>query len=101
MAIISKKDSRKQILESPDAFFCHKSEQAELIELSLKQGEEIEMHLNLVNVIFYVLSGVGVLIIDNQSYTLQSGDIAQIYPDEQRAWINNFENELRLLAIKI
>lgn len=101
MAIISNSEQRKEVLKSPQAFLCHKSAEAELVELVMKKGESIPLHLNPVMVIFYVVNGKGDLTIDDDTYSLKGGDIAQVYPEEQRAWINNSEEELKLLVFKL
>ena len=38
----------------------------ELIKLSLKPAEEIELHKNKVDVVFYTVSGKGILTIENE-----------------------------------
>ena len=101
MATISRNESKKIVLENPIAFLCHKSTEAELVELVMKTGELIPLHLNPVNVIFYVVQGKGNLTVNTDTYTMKAGDIAQIFPDEQRAWINNSVEDLKLLVIKL
>jgi len=101
MAIISNSENRKEVLKTPHAFLCHKSTEAELVELVMKTGESIPLHLNPVNVIFYVVKGKGDLTVNTDTYTMKAGDIAQIFPDEQRAWINNSVEDLKLLVIKL
>lgn len=101
MAIISNSEQRKVVLKSPQAFLCHKSSEAELVELVMKKGECIPLHLNPVMVIFYVVTGKGDLTVDGETYTMKGGDIAQVFPEEQRAWINNSTEEMKLLVFKL
>lgn len=101
MHAISKINDRQKVLDNPLGFLCFKNENIELVEITMKQNESIPMHLNPIHVVFYVVQGEGKLQIGNQTYHLKSGEIAEIHPDEERSWSNPFEEDLKLVVVKL
>lgn len=97
---IIRNEDKAQILEKPKAFLCHKNNEIELVELNLMQNDEVAMHINPIKVVFYVIEGSGVLKIGTSTYTLQAGDMAEVYPDEERGWTNPNSELLKILVVK-
>jgi|WetSurMetagenome_2_1015567.scaffolds.fasta_scaffold1030133_2 quercetin dioxygenase-like cupin family protein len=67
-----------------DAWRLFSGEKAELAELNLKQGEEVEKHFNPSYVFFYILSGQGELWVDEVVYFLSRSDGIQVKKENLR-----------------
>lgn len=83
-----------------DAFKLAGNQSVELIEIVLKAGEQVEKHINPLDVVFYVLKGKGELLVDDTSYTLLKGDSIAVEKNVDRAWINHQSEQLVLLVVK-
>jgi len=84
-----------------DAFILHSEKPVELVLLLLKPGENLEKHKNPFDVIFFVNEGEGVLVVENEQYSLKKNDVLKVTSDQSRAWENSTEKDLRLLVIKL
>ncbi|MGC8865234.1 MAG: cupin domain-containing protein [Bacteroidales bacterium] len=71
-----------------------------LIRLILKPGEAQSLHRNQHRVIFYVMSGKGLLLVEGRTFQLGTGDGAEVMTYELRAWKNIGDVDLELLVFK-
>jgi quercetin dioxygenase-like cupin family protein len=83
-----------------DAWRLLSEEKVELIELHLKQGEEVEKHFNPSDVFFYILSGQGELRVDELIYFLKRSNGIQVKKESQRQWKNTHKEDLKMLVFK-
>lgn len=84
-----------------DANILHTDEKVELVHLLLNPGETLTKHKNPFDVIFFVIEGSGILIVENETLKLKSNDTIKITSDKNRAWENKSNHILRLLVIKL
>ena len=83
-----------------DGRILFSSEKLELIHLTLQPGEKMEPHSQPFDVVFYVLSGNGILDLPDQSVDGASGTCILIPAGMQRGWKNNTNREFRVLVVK-
>jgi quercetin dioxygenase-like cupin family protein len=87
----------------PVAFLAKRkfsSSQLEIVEFDLKAGEKIDLHEMPMPVMFYVLSGnAWALTVDNK-FSVQAGDMLFFEPIEQRGWMCDNQQQVKLLVIK-
>ena len=84
-----------------DGWSLIKSDKVQLVYLKLKSGEFIEKHKNPVDVIFFVISGEGKLLLENEEKTLYPNDSIFISNTMDRGWRNESSEELILLVYKV
>ena len=87
----------------PTEFQAHRlfqSEQLEVVHISLQPGEEIPVHQNNVDVLFFFISGSGIVTTAEEQSELAAGDLADISKGVQRGLKNHTSNELKVLVIK-
>lgn len=84
-----------------EAWSLIKNEKAELVYLTLKPGEKLDLHKNPFDVIFFVVSGSGILTIESDNLNLNQHDSIFIDQTKDRGWENNTEKDLILLVYKI
>jgi mannose-6-phosphate isomerase-like protein (cupin superfamily) len=83
------------------AKLLHKSDDIELIHLTLNEGETLDLHTNVVDVIFYVLSGEGKLTVNHFSQKITPNTSIRVSKNKMRGWENIGVKKLELLVIKI
>ena len=83
-----------------DAWKLISNANCELITLELKPNESIEKHINPKDVIFYTLSGKGVLLIEEKEFNLSKGECIEVAKGLNRTWLNKGIESLILLVIK-
>lgn len=86
--------------DKASGFKLAETEFSEVVELELKPQGVIDAHALPINVVFYVISGNGEIIIDDELLSTQVGDVIEVKANKQRGWVNNSDKTLRLLAIK-
>ena len=84
-----------------DAFIMHNEQKLELVYLTLKPNEKLEVHKNPFDVIFYVISGKGELIIEDEKNILEKNNCIKVASKFNRGWTNNTNTSLELLVIKL
>lgn len=50
---------------------------------------------------YYILSGKGVMTLDNKEYIIEKGDLTGVYPGSSHGLENPYNNNIRLLVISI
>lgn len=77
------------------------NEKTELIHITLKPQEEIELHANPFDVVFYILEGSPEVLLENQSSLASPNSLLFIEKDKQRGLRNNSNENVRVLVVKI
>ncbi|MEI6090099.1 MAG: cupin domain-containing protein [bacterium] len=77
------------------------SKENELIHLTLLPGEQLDLHSNPFDVVFFTLSGEGVLDIEGEKFAMKPNDTIAVTKGILRGWENNSTQDLRILVIKI
>lgn len=77
------------------------NEKVELVHLALKPGDEIAMHANPVDVIFFILEGNGTIVFEDDSINVEPNSSVFIEKDKQRGMRNSSEATFRVLVCKI
>jgi quercetin dioxygenase-like cupin family protein len=76
------------------------SEKLELIHLTLQPGEKMDIHAQPIDVVFYVISGSGILDLEGDSFFGSPGTCIHVPAGMQRGWKNNTKEEFRVLVVK-
>ncbi len=84
-----------------EGYILHSEKQIELVHLLLKPDENLDLHKNPFDVIFFVAEGSGVLSIEGDEFNLKMNDVTKVTSDQNRSWKNNTNKDLRLLVIKL
>ena len=84
-----------------EAFILHTEQRIEIIHITIKSGESLDKHKNPFDVIFFVISGTGILSIDNEDFKLSQNDTIKITSEKNRGWLNNSDSDLQLLVVKL
>jgi quercetin dioxygenase-like cupin family protein len=101
MINITSYENASQVRFDIEAKKMFSNNKVELIKLSIKPGEEIEIHKNSFDVIFYVVSGKGDLTIELEKVEVCSNSTVFVNQNSLRGWRNNSENYLELLVVKL
>ena len=83
-----------------DGRILFSSEKLELIHLTLQPGEKMELHSQPFDVVFYVISGNGILDFEGQPVNGTQGTCIHVPAGMQRGWKNNGPSEFRVLVVK-
>lgn len=72
----------------------------ELIHLTLKPGEVLDIHTNPFDVIFFVLEGTGIITVEDEQKELSLNSCFKVKTDVMRGWRNESDSILRILVVK-
>ena len=86
--------------EGLNALKLFSDEQIEMIHITLKPQERIELHKNSIDVIFFVLSGKAKLTVENDSELVEKGSCVEVKKNLDRSWVNIGIDHFSVLAIK-
>ena len=84
-----------------DVRMLYSGEKADLVHLTLKEGQSIARHENPIDVIFFVLAGNGKLTLDNEEIILEVNDCIPIKSGTQRSMENTTQVDLKVLVYKL
>ncbi len=93
--------SSKKVPFDLDGYIMHSNSKTEIVHLTLKKNEEIDIHSNPFDVFFYTLEGEATLVVDGKEYLLPKDFGIEIAKDIPRGIKNNREDKLRVLVFKI
>jgi mannose-6-phosphate isomerase-like protein (cupin superfamily) len=94
-------DTAEKVPFNLDGRKMYSSEKAELVHLTLKPDEEIVLHANPFDVVFFVLEGAGTIYYEEDYLTVESNSSIFIEKDKQRGMKNTGEGVFRVLVVKI
>jgi len=77
------------------------NEKVELVHLTLKSDEEIALHANPFDVVFFILDGAGEIFYENESLKVETNTSIFIEKNKQRGMRNIGEDSFKVLVIKI
>ena len=77
------------------------NEKVELVHISLKPSEEIVLHANPFDVIFFILEGEGQIFYENESFEVEPSSSIFIEKNKQRGMKNSGELLFRVLVVKV
>ena len=77
------------------------NDKVELVHLSLKPSEEIALHANPFDVIFFVLEGEGEILFEYEKLKALPNSSIYIEKDKQRGMRNPSNSNLRVLVVKV
>jgi mannose-6-phosphate isomerase-like protein (cupin superfamily) len=84
-----------------DGKILFSGEKSEIIHLTLQPGEELPMHVNPLNVIFYGLEGEAALNFKDHSLSFGKDNCIMIPEGVERGWTNTGDSIFRILVIKL
>ena len=73
----------------------------ELVKLTIEPGKEIAPHAMPIKVIFYLVSGTGLLHFDGKEYKIEKETIIECESEKERGWKNIGDDLLEVLVIKV
>jgi quercetin dioxygenase-like cupin family protein len=76
------------------------SEKLEIVHLTLHPGESIPLHSNPVNVVFFIISGTGLLEMEHEVIEGKPNSSIFVKAGVQRGWKNSGTDDFRILVIK-
>lgn len=97
---ITDTDSAMKLPIDQDAWMMFRFSNHELIRLHLAPGRSIENHINDWRIVFYVISGEGILDVEGSTYALEKQQSIAVKAGKRRFWSNPGKKDLELLAIK-
>ena len=74
---------------------------ASVIHLTLQPGEKLLRHITPVDVVFYVLEGIGTVEIGEEKKEVNANTLIESPANIVHCWYNTGESILRILVIKI
>ncbi|RPH33192.1 MAG: cupin domain-containing protein [Bacteroidales bacterium] len=77
------------------------NEKVELVHLALKPNEEIALHANPFDVIFFVLEGAGLVLFEKEIFNVEPNTSIFIEKDKQRGMRNHSNSIFRVLVCKV
>jgi len=83
-----------------DGRIMFSGEKNEIIHLSLKSGEKIDLHDNPVNVVFYIIDGNGIFVTPDKEVNVKKDMRIYVATGEPRGLRNNSQTPLEVLVIK-
>ena len=86
--------------EQANGFLLAETDNNDIVELHVKEKGLIPAHALPIDVVFYVISGKGNIIISNEEINASKGDVIEVKHDQERTWHNPFTETLILLVIK-
>jgi mannose-6-phosphate isomerase-like protein (cupin superfamily) len=93
-------EKSNRVVPNLEAFRLLSGKGFELIHLTLAIGESQTMHANPYRVVFYVLEGHGVLMLQNEKLQLFKDTCVEVEPEILRCWENAGQQPLKLLVVK-
>jgi mannose-6-phosphate isomerase-like protein (cupin superfamily) len=98
---ITSLDSASKVPFNLDGHKMYSGDKVEIVHLSLKPGEEISLHANPIDVVFFILEGSGTIFFEGESFNVSANNSIYIEKDKQRGMRNSSEDIFRVLVIKI
>ena len=77
------------------------SENLEFVKLSIEPGNEIAPHAMPMKVVFYLISGSGILNFDGVDHKIEKGSIVECESEKERGWKNIGDDLLEVLVVKV
>lgn len=84
-----------------DGRIMFSGEKSEIIHLTLQPGEELPMHINALDVVFYGLEGEAALNFKDHSLSFGKDCCILIPEGIERGWLNTGDSVFRILVIKL
>ncbi len=91
----------EQVPFNLDGRIMFSDQRVELVHLSLNPGEQIDLHANPFDVVFFTLEGNGLVLFEEQKFEVKSNASVFIEKDKQRGLVNNGSSLFRVLVIKV
>ena len=101
MKIVQVKDvSSKPKPHGVDARSISDTESAQVVHITLQPGESLKKHVTPVDVIFYVLEGVGVVEIGDEKAEVGRDTLIESPAKIPHRWMNESDSVTRILVVK-
>ena len=84
-----------------DGRILFSQENVEIIHLTLQPGEEIDIHKNPVDVLFWVLNGVATLTVEEKEFVFGKNNLIEVGSKENRGWKNKGNEIFEILVVKL
>ena len=90
----------RENIHKVDVRDLYSKENAQIVHILLKPGEELKAHLTPVDVAFFVLQGVGTVLIGEEKQEVKEGTLIESPKMIAHCWYNKSTEDLRVLVIK-
>ena len=84
-----------------DARKLYDSEHTQVVHITLQAGESLKRHITPVDVIFYVLEGVGIVEVGDEKREVTIDTLIESPAGIPHCWYNESQNILRVLVCKV
>ena len=84
-----------------DARKLYDSEHAQVVHITLQAGESLKRHITPVDVIFYVLEGVGIVEVGDEKREVTIDTLIESPAGIPHCWYNESQSILRVLVCKV
>jgi len=89
-----------ETLHGVDARGLYNAPELIVTVITLQSGEHLKRHITPVDVVFFVLEGIGVVEIGDEMEAITAGTLVESPKDVLHCWYNESEQPLRFLVIK-
>lgn len=90
----------RENIHKVDVRDLYSDETALVVHILLKPGEELKPHLTPVDVAFYVLEGIGTVLIGEEMKEVEAGTLVESPKMIAHCWYNKSDADVRVLVIK-
>lgn len=90
----------KENVHGVDARMVYSKPHAQVVIISLEPGESLKPHMTPVDVFFYVLEGMGMVLIGDEQQEVSKDCIIHSPADIVHSWSNESDSLLRLMVAK-
>ncbi|HNW75893.1 MAG TPA: cupin domain-containing protein [Bacteroidales bacterium] len=98
---ITSLESAPPVQGTLDGRILFTSDRFEVVHLTLKPGEGMELHSMPFEVVFFVREGEGTLRIEEERLHAIAGDCIHVEHGVKRGWKNNSDQLLKVLVLKL
>lgn len=91
----------EQVPFNLDGRIMFSDQRVELVHLSLNPGEQIDVHANPFDVVFFTLEGSGLVLFEEQKFEVKPNASVFIEKDKQRGLVNTGSSLFRVLVVKV
>ena len=89
-----------ETIHKVDARGLYNSPELIVTAITLQPGEQLRRHITPVDVVFFVLEGIGVVEIGEEMEAISAGTLVESPKDVLHCWYNESQHPLRFLVIK-
>ncbi len=101
--IVKKLDEIKKMATANDVDVrnLYDAEEALINVITLQAGEALKPHITPENVVFYVLTGTGIVEVGDEKQAVSANTVIESPKDIKHCWYNESDDTLKVMVIKV